>query len=345
MLGSLLALLLSIGSAAAGPTLQSAPTESPRPEVAAPLGGWWTEDGLYARVHAAPEDAATARRLAAHAARAVPRLAARLGVAAGGRLDIYVAPSAEEFARMQPGLPPDWADGTAWPRHGLVFLRAPSARPGTADPLEQVLDHEIVHVLVGRLFAAGGADSAPPRWLQEGLAQWLSGEVGPDTARALGSGGLLPLAELTSSFPADPLRARLAYASSADFVVFLASSWGEDAVRRLVHRMAEGADADAALVTATGASLAEVEAAWRADWADPLFWARVAQGSTDVLWGLAAVGLVAGAYRARARNRAVLARWEEEEAAYERRRAEALAEGLSGSDEPLARPYWVGVVA
>jgi hypothetical protein len=345
MLSSLAALLLAAQVAFAGPTMQSAPVEPPRPEVAAPLGGWWTEDGLYARVHAAPEDMATARRLAAHAATAVPRLAERLGVRAGGRLDVYVAPTQEDFARLQPGVPPDWADGTAWPQHGLVFLRAPSARLQATDPLEQVLDHEIVHVLVGRAFAEGGARSGPPRWLQEGLAQWMSGELGPDTARTLSEGGIIPLTELTRGFPADPIRARLAYAASVDFVGFVASEWGEDALRGLLHGMAGGMDVEDALLAATGESFTSVEAAWRADWADPIFWARLARVSTDALWALAAVGIVVGAFRVRKRNRVRLDRWEREEEL-----ARALAEARAAAqaydaDAPYHRPVWAASTA
>jgi hypothetical protein len=338
MLTCLAVLLLSARVALAGPTLQAAPAEPPRPEVAAPLGGWWTEDGLYARVHAAPEDMEVARGLAAHAAESVPRLAARLGLTPGGRLDVYVAPSQESFVRLQPGAPPDWADGTAWPQHGLVFLRAPSVRGAATEPLAQVLDHEIVHVLVGRAFAEGGARGGPPRWLQEGLAQWMSGEHGPEVGRTLSSGGVIPLAELTRGFPADPIRARLAYAASVDFVAFVAQEWGEAAVRDLVRRMARGADVEEALAGATGEGFSSVEAAWRADWADPVFWARLVQVSGEAVWVLAALGIVVGAFRVRRRNRARLDRWEQEEE-LARLLAEARAQQAAQAANPWGEPY------
>ncbi len=306
-------LMIFVRAALAGPSWQTAPAELvERPAVSAPAGGWWTEDGQYARVHGGPGDAVTVRRLADHAAASVPRLATNIGVATGGAVDIYVAPSQAEFERIQPGAPPDWADGTAWPRWGMIFLRAPSARPGTAEPLEQVLDHELVHVLLGRAFAP----RTPPRWLQEGLAQYWSGEMGPRVSEDLatmvfGRDDLLSLRELSRGFHGDAVTARHAYSAAADFVSFLAAEHGEDSVRALIREMATGKGFEEALAAATGSDVATVEAAWRGRWSDPTLLLNAL--SAELLWGVAAVLAVIGAFRVRRRARAKLARWEREE--------------------------------
>lgn len=283
----------------------------PRPTVEAPAGGWYTEDGLYARVHGAWEDRATVRRLANHAATAVPRLSRALQVPAGGPLDVYVV-DRTTFARIQPGAPPDWADGTAWPLDGLVFLHEPRSRPGTADPLEQVLDHELVHVLLGRAFAP----VRPPRWLQEGVAQLYAGEVGPDVALTLGQaaglGGLPPLGWLAGRWPDDALSARLAYAQSADFVAWLAGEHGEDVVPRLVAEVRGGKDLAAAVEAVTGRPLAVVEADWRVRWEGSWGWLRVLSDSSWWL-GIAGLLVVVGGWRRRRQDRARLRRWEAEE--------------------------------
>lgn len=311
----LLFVLFALGSpvalAAPGATMQRAPETVERPAIVAPPGGWWIEDGLYARVYGAGEDRVVVRRLADHAARAVPRLAARLGVPAGGTLDIYVAPTQDDFARIQPGAPPDWADGTAWPRLGLVFLKSPHARPGTAAPLEQVLDHEIVHVLLGRAFGPRPV----PRWLQEGLAQVYAGEVGPGEAEPLFAatlGGDLTLARLASDFHGDPGRAAVAYAGSADFISWIAGEWGEGAVRTLILRMAAGAEVDEALRVATGQPADAVEAGWRARWSGPLPWMR-ALAREEAFWGGASLLFLLGALKTRRRTQAKWARLEAQE--------------------------------
>ncbi len=324
-------------AAPAGPSWRTAP--EPVPEaVVAPAGGWWVEDGLWARVHAVEADRALARRLADHAATAVPRLAATLGVPGGRAISVYIAPTAADFARMQPGLPPEWADGTAWPSRGWIFLRAPDARGGETTPLETVLDHEIVHVLLGGAFREGQGGPPVPRWLQEGLARLYAGELGPDTARTLlARAGLPSLASLTRTFPQDPLDARVAYAAATDFLGRLRDTHGESALRTLVRAMAEGRTAPDALRLATGEDLATLEQRWRADWAAPLAWSRALDWATALGWPPLAVGLALGWARKARRNRTTLARWEREEALAEilaAREAERRA-----AEEQALRPY------
>lgn len=287
--------------------------------------GWVTASGPAVVVHGAEADAATVRRVAEHAAERIPALSERLGVPFGPDVDIVVAPDDATFARLQPGHTPDWADGTAWPDRGQIFLHAPSSRRGDAAPLEQVLDHELVHVLVGRAF--GGRPV--PRWLQEGLAQYYAGELGPRTAevltRAAGTGALLPLRRIAAGFPADALGAQLAYAQTADFVAFLAQRAGggpegDAALRKLLAAGQRGALLSDAVVAATGQSLELTESQWRSRWESP--WVRIDGLAQSGLPALAATVLLGvGVYRRRRRYHEGLARLEAEEA----REAEARA--------------------
>lgn len=312
MLAWLLTLLMFARALAAGPEIREAPVLE-RPEIAAPSGGWWPESGQYATVYAAGADHQVARRLSDHAASAVPTLAARLGVPAGGTIDVYIAPTQHDFEAMQPGEPPEWADGTAFPQWGLIFLRSPGLRPGGAETLEQVLDHELVHVLVGRAFAP----AIPPRWLQEGLAQYYAGELGPKIEEDLGSvvfgrEQLFSLRQLSSGFYGDQVRARHAYAAAADFIGFVVQRYGEGSVRRLIAEMGDGARFEPALRVATGQDLETVEAAWRGDRLDLAQMFRAAM-SSQLLWALGGVLLVIGWWRRRRAARRKLERWQLED--------------------------------
>jgi len=233
---------------------------APKPELPA---DWRTLEGLYARVHAHPDDLPTARHLARHAEEAIPRIGAELGLPPGGPIDLYLAPDGATFDAMQPGRPPDWADGTAWPRRGLIFLHSPRARSGTASPLTQVLDHEIAHIVLGRAFGPRSV----PRWLQEGTAQLVALEYTPELTERLSAGvmgdNLLSLDDITRGFPLDPLRAQLAYAQSADLVAFIRNEYGADAFQTLVFEMARGKAAEAALFTATGLTMTRLDQEWR----------------------------------------------------------------------------------
>lgn len=317
----LLRAMLLLLALASGPPAQAQEMRAAAPPVAdrweepppAPPT-YLTLPGVYADVRAHPSDGAIARHLAEHAARRVPELAARLGVGAGRAMTITIAASEEDFRGIQPGHPPLWADGTAFPARSLIYLRSPRARAGTASPLEQVLDHELVHVLLGQAFGPRPV----PRWLQEGLAQWMAGEYQVETvhtlARGQALGSLLSLEALSDRFPDNPLRAQLAYAQSADLIAYIADAHGEQALRVLVAELSGGAPVNAALRAATGVSADVLDQRWRArlEQTDTGLAGLVLDGSW---WMLPpSLALVWGAWAARQRNRDRLARWAEEEA-------------------------------
>lgn len=283
-----------------------------RPTVPSPPGGWWLEDGQYVRTFGAWQDHETVRRLADHAAVAVPRLSRRLGVPSGEAIDVYLVPTQDAFMQVQPGTPPPWADGTAWASLGLVFLKAPAARVTQAKPLEQVLDHELVHVLLGRAFAP----RVPPRWFQEGLAQFYAGEVGLVGGRSLlvVEGEVPELWQLRGYFAEHSPSAELAYAASADFFGWMAATYGERAIRETIAGLAAGDDLDTALTTATGQDAKALGDAWHARWEDPLM--RIVRAvNLNLVFGIGALALVYGAWRRRRRAQSRLARWEQEEEA------------------------------
>lgn len=282
------------------------------PQIEAPPGGWWQEDGLYVRVHSDLADRRTARALAQHANVSGPNLARKLEVALGPLIEVYVAPTQEAFSKIQPGHPPDWADGTAWPNHGLVFLRAPSLRTFTTTPLTTVLDHELVHIILGRAFSGRPV----PRWLQEGVAEVYSGEVGPARASqvlaTLSAGELMPLDQLSRGFPADAVGARVAYAQSVDLVTFLSQTYGPSTIPRLARAAAAGAGFSESLMVATGEDPRQVEQRWKARWESP--WRKVLLlADMNLVFAVVALFAGVGLYRVRRRTRQRLARWEEEE--------------------------------
>ena len=181
-------------------------------------------------------------------------------------------PTQESFQKLQPGRFPDWADGTAWPSLGLIFLRSPDIRDGRSDPLTQVLDHEIAHILLGRAFA----NRPVPRWLQEGVAQLVAGEHNHESIDTLSQGvlggGLLSLRELSRGFPSNPHRARLAYAQSADFVIFLQQHYGAHSLQKLIYYMSHQYSFDQSIQLTTGRSVEDLDLEWRGELSNSLFW-------------------------------------------------------------------------
>lgn len=316
LLRAVLLIAMSLGAPASAQEMRAAgPSAALVWEAPPPLpADYLSLPGLYADLRYHPADEAVALHLAEHAARRLPELAQALGVGAGRTVTITLARDEAAFRSLQPGHPPEWADGTAWPQRGLIFLRSPRARDGTARPLTQVLDHELVHVLLGQAFGPRPV----PRWLQEGLAQWMAGEYQPETVHTLNRGqalgALLTLEALSGAFPESPARAQLAYAQSADLIAFVHQEHGEAALRGLVAELSRGAPVNAAFRLATGEAADELDRRWRARLQSTDY--GLAGLVADGTWWMVppSLALVWGAWSARRRNQARLDRWAREEA-------------------------------
>jgi hypothetical protein len=159
--------------------------------------------------------------------------------------------------------------GLAVPTESRIVLFAPalSSRP---DRIRSVLLHEMVHLHVHA--ATARADLSPPRWLDEGLAMWISGtwDLGFDwrsnesslLTDASAAGTLLPFEKLDSSFPEGPFFA-LAYAQSYSFVSWLTEQHGEDSLRSLLRGLDRNLSFNDAFAAATGTSFPDAERDWR----------------------------------------------------------------------------------
>jgi hypothetical protein len=329
-------LLFSLGlgasnaASASGPAISAAPAPlvPTRTERVSVPEGYITVRGALVDLHGDPSKRAVLDALAAHADGRAPLLADQLGLPLGERIDVFLAADDAEFREIQPGNPPGWADATAYPSLSAVFLRSPANRGTDPEPLEMVLDHELVHVVVGRAFAP----HRPPTWLQEGLAQLVAGQHSPDSVRKLAAGavsGPIPLEELEARFPADPHRAGLAYAQSVDFLVYLQREHGPLAVPALVRHLRDGKPLSQAIFLATGLPLDQVDAAWRSQLrvTSQAQWLQVIAGEGP--WFAAALLGTVAMFHARRRQR----QRRDEIAA-----AEAREEALLRAVRPQPRP-------
>jgi hypothetical protein len=175
----------------------------------------------------------------------------------------------EDF-RRRAGVEAGPIAGVAHPARGEVVLYAPAlmSRP---DRIVSVLRHEVWHLVFAR--ATAGAAVEPPRWLDEGIATWRSGEWDLDLElrrdRAAGlrdaaaAGRLVALDDLDGRFP-DGAHLPLAYAQSASFVEWLAARGGEEKLVAVLRELDRDVDPAPAFAAVYGTGLAELEGAWRA---------------------------------------------------------------------------------
>lgn len=284
-------LSMPIMAAAGSPeATQGLPTV--RPSAIQVPSDWISLRGVHGVIHTDPDHTKLAKQLLDHTEESVPRLASAIRVSEGAPVHVYLAQTEDQFFAMQPGRAPTWADATAYPQSSMVFLRVPAARRSTS-PLLEVLDHELVHIQVGRKFAP----NRPPTWLQEGLAQMHAEMFDSEDLRVLARGawsGPPKLSELERSFPANAHEASVAYAASHDFLVWLNREYGTRATAALVDRMSMGVSLHQALYDVTGQPIEVIDERWRSRFGFGSRTFYLALFSVDSFWAWSAVlGLIA----------------------------------------------------
>lgn len=229
--------------------------------------------------------------------------------APGPAVRVVLAEPASDWARAVP----PWAMGYAVGEQGLVVL-IPSRSPVYPhDTLEDVLRHEIAHVLIARAARGGPV----PRWFHEGVA--VAAERAWDLedrtrlVSALVFGPRLDLAAIDRLFLGNEGEQQRAYLLSAALVRHLMAAHGPGAPAAVLRTLAEGRPFDYALANATAQSPITFETAfWDAQrtWTT---WMPLLASST-VLW-FGVMGLAWFAARRRRQRSAELRRaWDEADA-------------------------------
>jgi hypothetical protein len=202
---------------------------------------------------------------------------------------------------------------------GLIVLFPSRSPVYPHDTLEDVLRHEVAHVLISR--AAHGYPV--PRWFHEGVAVTAERPWGlEDRSRLvweLMSGARLTVGDIDRLFESEASRPR-AYSLSAAMVRELLRVSGPSTPAAILRELAAGAAFDAAMVRVTGRPMRTLE---RDFWDRQRVWTiwvpLVTSG--DVLWlGMIVLAALAVWHR-RKRAAEIRRRWDDEEkAAVERSR-------------------------
>jgi hypothetical protein len=207
---------------------------------------------------------------------------------------------------------PAWISGYAYGSLGRVVLlpeRTPSYPDGS---LEELLLHELTHVLVAR--AAG--ERPVPRWFNEGLAMMAGGPWNlEDRTRltfALVRRTERPLGEVENLFNGSPAEVRRAYALSGALVRDIVLRYGRPTPRRILAGIARGKSFAGSFRGSTGVTL---NAAMRSFWQRHSFWYRWVPllGSSFTLWVMIVLLAFVAWWPKRRRVAALQRAWEEEE--------------------------------
>jgi hypothetical protein len=197
---------------------------------------------------------------------AVRETAALLGVTEDEPVDFFIyADQAAFYDALGPGTRENVGGQANADIRTLFALITPNE---IDDPwVGVVIPHELVHLVFDT--AVQNPYHFPPRWLNEGLATYLSegytAGYRADVERAAGADALIPLDGLGGQFPTTPDGFFLAYAESVSAVDFLIRTHGQDALLTLIDAYADGRTDDEAFQLAIGQDVAAFDAAWLGD--------------------------------------------------------------------------------
>lgn len=227
---------------------------------------WQTQQGSIVRVHWYQGDAAFGRRALAVGEQGIKNAEGLLGVTESQPVDFYVYADQQAFYdALGPGTRENVGGEAIADIRTMFALITPSEI--NASWVGIVIPHELTHLVFDT--AVRNPYHFPPRWLNEGLAVYLSqGYDQSDRAMvqsAAADGSLVPLDGLTGAFPTDRTGFYQAYAESVSAVDFMIRRYGQDALVKLIRSYAQGRTDDEAFTAALGVDTAGFDAAWFAE--------------------------------------------------------------------------------
>jgi hypothetical protein len=227
---------------------------------------WHTLEGDVVRVHWYEGGQAFGERALRIGDEAVTTTAKTFGVTEDEPVDFFIYADQQAF---YDALGPGTRENVGGQANADIRTMFAHIAPGSIDDpwVENVIPHELIHLVFDT--AVKNPYHFPPRWLNEGLAVYLSvGYEAGDRAAvdvAGRNGDLIPLDGLVGQFPTSASKFSLAYAESASAIDFLIRTHGEDTMVSLVRSYAEGRTDDEAFEAAIGMDVAAFNDAWLAD--------------------------------------------------------------------------------
>jgi hypothetical protein len=223
---------------------------------------WKAKSGKLVTIHWFQGTDAYAQQLLAYGEQGFVKSAAFLGINETKPVDFYIYPSQSAF---QAGLSvPETIGGQTQPTYRTCFALV---APNDLAYGSTVVPHELTHIVFGDI--TDNPYHSPPRWLNEGLAVYLSEGYGSDNrqlvSRAVQDGSLVPLPALAGYFALDQARIYLSYAESVSAVDLMVRKYGKSAIQKLVKTYGSGATDDEAFTAAFGIDTAAFNKAWLAD--------------------------------------------------------------------------------
>ena len=169
--------------------------------------------------------------------------------------------------------------------------------------MDKTMKHELCHLMVHHHVSGRHV----PKWLDEGLAQWVSegiGELAVARKRPLLADRLIPMRALAVRFPPDWEDHLLAYEQSESFVEFIIRRHAIDGILKVLDRLKMEEPWETAVEKGLNVSFDNLEEEWIARLEKEQGWfLLVSQYLYEILFFLAALALAYGFLKAYIRKR------------------------------------------
>ena len=167
--------------------------------------------------------------------------------------------------------------------------------------LESTMKHELCHLLLHSYIKREHL----PRWLDEGIAQWVSDGLSDIVMErdsvldeAILSGRYLRINDLAGSFPEDGKALTLAYEESRSFIDYIVGEFGPEGILKVLDCLRQGDTVDSAFLKSFSVPFDEVERGWNERIKKRITWVTfLINNLYQVLFFLAALALRYGFIR------------------------------------------------
>ena len=224
---------------------------------------WKTLQGEIVRLHWYDGTDAFAKRALDIGDKAIAQASALLGVTETQPVDFFIYDAETPFRdALGPGTRENVGGEAIASIRTLFGLIGPSEIDSSW--VDTLVTHELTHLVFNT--AVQNPYHEPPRWLNEGLAVYLSQGYGngdkATVASAAASGDLMPLDAIRDAFPTTRDRFSLAYAESVSAVSDIVDTYGKPALVALIRSYATGVTDEEAFKAAIGKGVAAFGDEW-----------------------------------------------------------------------------------
>ena len=180
------------------------------------------------------------------------------------------------------------------------------------------LKHELCHLLLHRHISKHNL----PKWLDEGICQWVSDGIGEIFVNQGWSGldsavmanRIIPLKQLTDYFPQDEASLILAYEQSKSLINYVDRQYGYHAIMEILESLANGETVESALMNSLAISHRQLEKEWFKHLErTPRWLVFLASHIYAIVFFLAAVLTLLGFIRYMRRRKKIYEEWEDED--------------------------------